>query len=200
MYSGDVTSLQVIQGVKGHLLPFALDVNYWRQFCANGTSPDGTIHTAANGYPEIQIFPCPANTPGSSGQTPNDISYLLNNSLLPVAMGSPKQWPLQGSVASGTGVPSLMPLFIPASAPAGMQALATGTTYQAASGTGNNATYAIVGFVGVCISEAGGAVISVQPCAVLDPTAVIPNPKPVGTQTSQFGTIITTFISAKLTQ
>jgi Flp pilus assembly protein TadG len=203
MYSGDVTSLQVIPGVNGNVLPFALDVNYWRQFFANGTSPDGTIHTAANGYPEIQVFPCPANTPGSSGQTPNNISYLLNNSLLPVAMGSPKQWPLQGippSSASQIGVPSLMPLFIPASAPARMQALSTGTTYQAASGTGNNATYAVVGFVGVCISEAGGAVISVQPCAVLDPTAVIPNPKPVGTQTSQFGTIITTFISAKLTQ
>jgi hypothetical protein len=177
-------------------------VNYWRQFCANGTSPDGTIHTAANGYPEIQVFPCPANTPGSSGPTPNDISYLLNNSLLPVAMGSPKQWPQSGqqSSASKIGVPSLMPLFIPASAPAGMQALSTGTTYQAASGAGNNATYAIVGFVGVCISEAGGADISVQPRAVLDPTAVIPNPKPVGTQTSQFGTIITTFVSAKLTQ
>jgi hypothetical protein len=83
-----------------------------------------------------------------------------------------------------------------------MQALSTGPTYQATGGTVNNPTYAIVGFVGVCISQSGGPDLSVQPCAVVDPSAVIPHPKPVGTQTSQFGasTIITTFASAKLTQ
>jgi hypothetical protein len=47
--------------------------------------------------------------------------------------------------------------------------------------------------------------ISIQPSALVDPTAYIPNPKPAGTQVSQFGStlngpMITTFISAKLTQ
>jgi hypothetical protein len=107
------------------------------------------------------------------------------------------------------GVPNLIPLFIPQSAPSGMQALATGG-YQAAAGTGQGATYSIVGFVGVTISQADGSGssmnISIQPYAVVDPTAVISNPftaKPAGTQTSQFGSpagSITTFISAKLTQ
>ena len=79
-------------------------------------------------------------------------------------------------------------------------------SYVAANGNGQGATYAIVGFVGVTITQADGSGssmnISVQPCAVVDPTAVIGTPKPAGTQTSQFGSSssITTFISAKLTQ
>jgi hypothetical protein len=105
------------------------------------------------------------------------------------------------------GKPNLLPLFMPASAPSGMQALSVGP-YQAASGNGQNATYAIVGFVGVTISQADGSGnnmdISVQPYAVVDPTAVVSNPfsaKPSGTQNSQFSSAtITTFISAKLTQ
>jgi hypothetical protein len=108
------------------------------------------------------------------------------------------------------GVPNLIPLFTPASAPAGWQAQSTGS-YVAASGTGQNATYAIVGMVGVKISQADGSGgnmnISIQPSALVDPTAYISpqNIKPAGTQVSQFGStingpMITTFASAKLTQ
>ena len=124
IYSGDVTSLQVIPGVTGigpHILPVALDMNIWKQFYQTGLSPDGQIHLAANGYPELFVYPLgpttvfstPTNTPGSfglidvgptatnspafrtwidTGQTPNDINYLLNNGLLPVSINSPKQW------------------------------------------------------------------------------------------------------------
>jgi hypothetical protein len=107
------------------------------------------------------------------------------------------------------GVPNLIPLFIPASAPAGWQALSTGPYVAASNPEGQNATFAIVGFTGVAISQADGSGgnmnISIQPSAVVDPTAKILNPRPVGTQTSQFGSTvnnptITTFISAKLTQ
>jgi hypothetical protein len=132
---------------------------------------------------------------------------LLATNLLPVSMNSPKNWPAIPSIANSfqstfqgeLGAPNLLPLFAP------VQALSTGS-YQAASGTSPNWYYAIVGFAGVAISEVntggGTMTIAVQPCAVIDPTAVIPNPKPVGTQTSQFGSsvMITTFISAKLTQ
>jgi hypothetical protein len=150
------------------------------------------------------------------GQTPNDISYLLNNALLPVSIPSPKNWKvgpglkstLQPNFYSQMGVPNLIPLFMPASAPAGVQAQSTGS-YVAAAGTGSNATYAIVGFAGIAISQADGSGanmnISVQPSALVDPTAYIANPKPAGSQVSQFGStinnpMITTFISAKLTQ
>jgi Flp pilus assembly protein TadG len=240
IYSGDVTSVQVIPGVSAHILPVALDMNIWKAFYATGQSSDGTVHFAATGYPQLQVYPCDANTPGScglldagasanktpafqnwsgEGDTPNDLGYFVNHGLLPVSVDSPKSWKcgpvLQNALVSNIqnqrGVPNLLPLFIPASAPAGWQAQTNSTdgSYGAASGTGENATYAVVGFAGVAISQAessgSGLILSIQPCAVVDPTALIPNPKPAGTQSSQFGCtinnpVITTFISAKLTQ
>jgi hypothetical protein len=251
IYSGDVTSLQVIQGVtdqssiRPHILPLALDLNIWTQFYQTGLSPDGLVHVDANGKPELFVYPLgptstfstPTNTPGSfglldvgppstdspafrnwidNGQTPNDIKYLINQGLVPVSVSAPQQWTvgpglkstLQPDFYSQMSVPNLIPLFIPASAPAGYTSLSTGS-YVAASAQGSNATYAIVGFAGVAISQAdaGGSNmnISIQPRALVDPTAYIQNAKPAGTQVSQFGStinapVITTFISAKLTQ
>jgi Flp pilus assembly protein TadG len=235
IYSGDVTSLRALQGVNAHILPVALDVNYWNSFYATGLSPDGKPHMAADGNPELQVYPYPGNAPGSfglldvgppqnnvpafrtwidDGETPNDINYLVNNNLVPVSMSNPKNWKcgpglkstLQSNFYSQMGVPNLIPLFEPVSAPSGMQALSVGS-YQAASSSGQNATYAIVGFAGVTISQADGGGssmnISVQPYAVVDPTAFIKSPAPAGTQTTQVGSstnTITTFISAKLTQ
>jgi Flp pilus assembly protein TadG len=237
IYSGDVTSLQAIQGVTGvgaHILPVGLDMNVWKTFYTTSQSSDGLIHLAANGNPQLQVYPFGTNTPGNfglldtgppannvpafrnwidSGQTPNDISYLVNNGLLPVSVNSPKQWKvgpginstLQSSFASQIGVPNLIPLFEPVSALPPAVALSPGS-YVAANGTGQGATYAIVGFVGVTITQADSSGtsmnISIQPAAVVDPTAVIGSPKPAGTQTSQLGSSssITTFISAKLTQ
>jgi hypothetical protein len=250
IYSGDVTSLQVIPGVtvqnsvQPHILPVALDMNIWNTFYKTGLSPDGQLHLAANGSPQLYVYPIgpqsvfqSTNTPGSfglldvgppstdspafrnwidNGQTPNDIKYLKDQDLVPVSVNSPKQWTvgpglkstLQPDFYSQMGVPNLIPLFIPASAPAGYTALSTGS-YVAASSQGSNALYAIVGFAGVTISQADASGsnmnISIQPSALVDPTAYIQNPKPAGTQVSQFGStinnpVITTFISAKLTQ
>jgi len=244
IYSGEVSSLQSIAGVNAHILPVALDVNIWNHFYKTmGQSPDGTIHLASNGMPELFIYPNgpwaldPTGNGGSfglldvgppqnnvpafrnwidDGETPNDINYLITNNLVPVSLNSPKNWKcgpglkstLQSNFYSQMGVPNLIPLFIPQQAPSGSGwlALNTGSSYQAGSGNGQNNTYAIVGFAGVAISQADGSGsnmnISVQPCAVVDPTAFIANPKPAGTQNSQFSssTMITTFISAKLTR
>jgi hypothetical protein len=169
-----------------------------------------------------------------NGQTPNDINYLLNNGMLPVSINDPKPWnagtglksTLQSDFYSQMGVPNLIPLFSPYNVPtssspfyapylSGFQAQnydlqsLPKNQYTAASGGGSGATYAIVGFAGVSISQADASgsnmSISIQPCAVVDPTAYIQNPRPAGTQVSQFGAtinnpVITTFISAKLTQ
>ena len=235
IYAGNATSLQAIPGVNAHILPVALDYKNWDQFYATGQSPDGLRHSnAVNGMPEMQVYPTTTNTPGNfglldvgppennvpafrnwidDGETPNDISYLLNNNMLPVSMQSPKSWKagpglkdtLESAFQSQIGVPNLIPIFQAAQYPS----LTNAETYVAASGTGQNATYNIVGFVGVTISYAGGSgsnlVISVQPMAVVDPTAVILNPKPAGTQSSALtptlttNTSSTTFVSAKLT-
>ena len=94
-----------------------------------------------------------------------------------------------------------------------MMSLSTGT-YQPtdnSNGGGQNQTFAIVGFAAVAISQADGSgsglTVSIQPSALVDPTAYMSpqNIKPAGTQVSQFGTtingpVITTFASAKLTQ
>jgi hypothetical protein len=102
------------------------------------------------------------------------------------------------------GQPNLIPLFEPNhgihSDPA--------SGYEAARGTGSNAEYHVVGFVGVKVSHAEGngnnMDISVQPTAVVDPNLYMPktNIKPAGPPDANnpLGKITTTFISAKLTQ
>ncbi|HLN26130.1 MAG TPA: pilus assembly protein TadG-related protein [Gemmataceae bacterium] len=236
IYSGTVSTLQPIPGVQAHILPVALDYTVWDQFYNTGMSPDGTIHVnATNGYPELKIYPSPDNAPGNfglidvgppqnnvpafrswidDGETPNDISYLINNNLLPVSMASPQNWKAGPGLKStlltnfqdALNVPNMIPLFQAAQYPT----VANGYTYLAASGSGQNATYAIVGFVGVVISDASGngsnMNISVQPTAIIDPTAVLQTAMPAGTQSSPLtpsvnaSTTITTFTSAKLTQ
>jgi Flp pilus assembly protein TadG len=148
------------------------------------------------------------------GETPNDIAYLIDNNLVPVSVSNPKNWKcgpgLKSTLVSDfqlqMGKPNVIPLFKPYRAPAPFVAIQNSDSYIAAKSQGQNATYAIVGFAGVTITQAeaqgSNMDISVQPYAIVDPTAVILNPRPSGTQSSQFGssTIITTFISAKLTQ
>jgi hypothetical protein len=123
-----------------------------------------------------------------SGQTPNDIQYLLNNNLVPVSPSAPQPWKvgpglkatLLSNFQSQMGVSNLIPLF----APANEGSAGWGSSgYVAATGTGQNATYATVGFVGVTISAASGSGdsnmnISIHPSAIVDPTLSIPFPKP----------------------
>jgi Flp pilus assembly protein TadG len=228
IYAGDVSSLQVIPGVSAQILPVALDVNVWTNF-ANGNwlSPYlmGSVTTGPNGNPQLQVYPNGTNTPGNfglldlgppatnspafrawidSGATPNDITYLLSNNLLPVSPAAPQPWTvgpglkstLLSNFQSVIGLPNLIPLF---------QSNSPLPNYVAAAGTGSNATYAIIGFVGVTISQAEGSGsnmnISIQPMAIVDPTEVILNASPArASQLTVFGTSQTTFVSAKLTQ
>ena len=222
IYTGDVTSLQAIQGIDAHILPVALDVNIWKTFYQTGKSPDGNIYTGPDGNPELLVYPTDTNTPGSfglidvgppennapafrnwidSGETPNDITYLLTNNLLPVSMSSPASWKvgpglkstLLTNFQSEIANPNLIPLFTPASE----------SPYVAASGNGQGATYAVVGFAGITISSASGngsnMNISVQPMANIDATTVFSNVAPAGTTQTSYSTSPTTFISAKLT-
>lgn len=235
IYAGDVNNLQVLTNVNAHILPVALCLKVWQDF-ANGIwdSPwlEGVVTLAANGNPQLQVYIQSTNTPGSfglldvgvpsnstpafrnwidSGSTPNDISYLLNNGLLPVSQSDPKPWKcgpglkstLVTNFASQMGVPNLIPLFQQVSPPS--SSTPTASNYVAATGNGQGATYAIVGFAGVTITQAdgsgGGLTISIQPSAIVDPTAIISNASPArASNPTVFGTPQTTFVSAKLTQ
>ena len=194
---------------KCKLLPVAFDVNEWNDFLASGVSPDGSIHLDSTFTPQIQVYPSPKNSPGNFGllctgnwtnattdyenwvlygPTANDLIALVNAGSFPVSLAAPKPWkgsPGLRSVLADyfsliIGQPRLLPLFAPASV----------TPYQAASGSGSNTTYNIVGFVGVTVCQVTGSGsnlnISVKPCSVIDPTAVFDSSTlyPAGTQPS----------------
>jgi Flp pilus assembly protein TadG len=149
----------------------------------------------------------------NNGTTPNDINYLLSNNLLPVSLQGPAPWKdgpgitdtLLANFQQVQGQPNLIPLFMPVT-PNDLAATSPGSNYVAAAAQGQNATFNIVGFVAVTVSYANGngnanMNISLQPMSLVDPTAVIPNPKPAqGTVLTQFGTSQTTFTSAKLSR
>jgi hypothetical protein len=236
IYAGDVTTLKSIAGVNAHILPVALDVNVWTNYSkGNFSSPwlTGMLSAGPNNAQQLQVYPFTTNTPGSfglldvgppannvpafrtwidDGATPNDISYLLDNNLLPVSPSAPQPWKVGPGLKSTLvtnfnqemGVPNLIPLFVPVT-PSTIGADSPGNNYVAANGTGQGATYAIVGFAGVTITQATGdgssMNISIQPSAVVDPTAVLGNVSPArASQLTWFGTSQTTFVSAKLTR
>ncbi|MCX7408563.1 MAG: pilus assembly protein TadG-related protein [Planctomycetales bacterium] len=188
-YSGDGS------GEGCGLLPVAFDINVWNQFFTTGKSADGVVYTDAAGSPQIQVYPSPQNAPGNFGllclgpdtnATPSysnwilngpcdsDLQNLIDRGRFPVSESAPKAWKgtpglrntLRSDFEAIIGQPRLLPLFKPASA----------SPYQAAAGAGNNATYNIVGFVGVTVTSVTGngnnLNITVQPCSVIDPTAV----------------------------
>jgi Flp pilus assembly protein TadG len=227
IYAGDITSLQALAGIDSHILPVALDVKTWTNFYATGQSPDGNTYYGPNGLPQLHVYPDPGNAPGqfglldvgppqnnapafrnwiNSGTTPNDITFLLSNKLLPVSPSAPQQWKggpgltstLLANFQSVLGRPSLIPIFVAVQYPTPGNSY----IYIAASGNGQASYYAIIGFVGVTVSDAdgngGNMNISVQPMAVVDPTSVINSPTPAGTSLSNVGTSPTTFVSAKL--
>lgn len=188
-YSGDGS------GEGCSLLPLAFDINVWNQFFTTGKSADGVVHTDAAGSPQIQVYPSPQNAPGNfgllclgpdsnatpvysnwilNGPSDGDLQNLIGRARFPVSEPAPKAWKgtpglrntLRSDFEAIIGQPRLLPLFKPAST----------SPYQAASGAGNNATYNIVGFVGVTVTSVTGngnnLNITVQPCSVIDPTAV----------------------------
>ncbi len=182
-------------GFNCSLLPVAFDVNYWNAFVATAVSPDGSMNTGADGAAQIKIYPSPDQAPGNvgllcigpptnsdpsyadwieNGPSPSDLQYLIDDGQVPVSQQAPQAWKgspglksnLVNSFAAIVDQPRLLPLFKAAST----------SPYQAASGNGSNATYNIVGFVGVTVTSATGngsnMSICVKPCGVVDPTAV----------------------------
>jgi len=166
-----------------------------------------TTTNGPDGNPQLKVYPVKNQAPGNfslldigppennapafrtwidEGQSPADVSYLLDNNLLPVSPTSPKDWKggpglkstLEPNFDAQMGQPNLIPLFLPVKSidyPASdPRHVSTTADYQAASGTGQNASYAIIGFVGVTITTSDGSGssldIAVQPFAVTDPT------------------------------
>ena len=112
------------------------------------------------------------------GPSSDDMKWLINNNRFPVSSLNPQQWKcgpglksnLVGNMANAIGEPRLIPL------------------YSDSGGNGSNAYYNIVGFAGVTIVEATGngsnIQVTLQPTAVIDPTAVTSTSTVQGTSNS----------------
>lgn len=205
----------------GLLLPVTLDIDVWNHFLATGESSDGKIYAGPNGAPQLKVYPCPKSAPGNFGllcvgppsasvtsfrdwidygPSSSDLAYLTSQGQVPACPTDPRSWiggpGLENTLGSNfeaiIGRQRLIPLFTPVSQ----------EPYQAAGDQGSGAYYRLVGFGGVTISEVRGnginLTISIQPCAVLDPTAIYQTSSV--TPATSGSSLVTTAAAPKLTQ
>jgi Flp pilus assembly protein TadG len=116
IYTANINSFQSTPGVG--MLPMTLDINAWNSYLQNGTSSDGSVHTSANGAPQMQIYPSPNLAPGNfgmlslndssnaasdisswitNGMSASDITSLKNANLLPLQSPNPGLWDWKGA-------------------------------------------------------------------------------------------------------
>jgi Flp pilus assembly protein TadG len=158
------------------ILPMTMDINAWNTFIQTGVSSDGTTHAAANGAPQMQVYPSPNLAPGNfgmlslndssnassdianwitNGLSSSDLDALHNAGLLPIQSPNPGLWDWKGAPGFKSSdlntLPLnqtfLMPVFEPVvGTPGATYEAAPGTTYQA---TDKNSGWADVGDGGV---------------------------------------------------
>ncbi|HZU37215.1 MAG TPA: pilus assembly protein TadG-related protein [Gemmataceae bacterium] len=225
IYTGSVNSFQ--QNSAGRsvgILPMTYDINHWNNFLATGQGPDGSTDTAANGAPQLQVYPSikydgnfgelsldqgndGASTISgwiSNGVSWSDLQNEFNANLLPLSANPPNTWDWKGNPGLKTstihtadtvvGQQFLLPLF---------QAYdSSQSNYQAGTGNGSHYYYDIVAFVGITITQADDHAIHVQPSAYIDPSVVftsgsITPATPPASGSSSLGTV---FTSPKLTK
>jgi Flp pilus assembly protein TadG len=158
------------------ILPMTMDINAWNTFIQTGVSSDGTTHAAANGAPQMQVYPSPNLAPGNfgmlslndssnassdianwiaNGMSSSDLDTLHNAGLLPIQSPNPGLWDWKGAPGfKASDLDSLplnqtflLPVFEPVvGTPGATYEAAPGTTYQA---TDKNSGWADVGDGGV---------------------------------------------------
>jgi Flp pilus assembly protein TadG len=167
IYTANIINFQSTPGISTGVLPMTLDVNAWNAYIQSGVSSDGTVHSSANGAPQLQIYPSPNLAPGNfgmlslndssnassdintwitSGMSSSDIAALQSANLLPLASPNPGLWDWKGApgfkASDLNSLPVnqtyLMAVFEPVVG-------APGSTYEAAPGTVYQATDKSVG-------------------------------------------------------
>ena len=176
----------------------ACNSNWWDFEWKKSSTPltPSSSSTKCNNAPQCCIFPCPSQCPGMTGcisldgntvtdtafsnwvingASSSDIDGMCSKSCFPCTTSSPKSCSGSSTVsstvcnsfASIVGQKRIMPVF---------KAVSTSGSYQACSGSGTSAKYQICGYVGVQVTSVTGSgsstCINVQPCCVVDPTAV----------------------------
>jgi Flp pilus assembly protein TadG len=220
IYGGTANNLSVSTQNVG-MLPVTYDVNAWNNFLKTGQAPDGSTSLAANGAPQLQVYPSVKDTGNfgqlslddshagdstevgwvNNGMSASDVSALQNANLIPLSAHSPTAWDWVGDtgfkaslvmdINNYTNKVFLIPLFTPYNS--------SDSSYSAGTGNGSHYYYNIVQFVGVRImpvSDTNRQVV-VQPAANVDPTIVFSGATvPAGTTSST----MTTFTYPKLTR
>ncbi len=142
------------------ILPMTLDINAWNAYLQTGLSSDGTTHAAANGAPQMQVYPSPNLAPGNfgmlslndssnaasdianwiaNGMSSTDLANLHNSGLLPLQNPNAALWDWKGAPGFKSSdlntLPLnqtfLLPVFEPVvGVPGSAYEAATGTNYQ----------------------------------------------------------------------
>jgi Flp pilus assembly protein TadG len=168
IYAANITNFT--PGYGAGILPMTLDVNAWDNYLQAGLSSDGTTHAAANGAPQMQVYPSPNLAPGNfgmlslndssnassnianwiaNGMSSTDLATLHNSGLLPLQTPNPGLWDWEGAPGFKSSdlntLPVngtfLLPLFEPVvGIPGSTYEASTGTVYQATDTNSGTAT------------------------------------------------------------
>ncbi len=177
IYTANVNGF-AITTTNAPILPMTLDMNAWNTFVSNGKSSDGTVHTAANGAPQMEVYPSPVNASGNFGMLSLDdssnsastirgwidngldsstLSTLKSDNLLPIPSLNPPQWNWKGAPGFkasdlnelSVGTDYLMPVFQPVVSTSGSSYQATDSgTGPATPGDGGHGSNAYYNIVG----------------------------------------------------
>jgi hypothetical protein len=196
IYAGVVDSFKVASNGGLGALPVTYDVNHWNNFLVTGQDPDGNIELAADGNPQLQIYPSikykgnfglislnddhvGASTVDywvHNGMRPTDVQTLLDNKLVPLSTHPKDAWDWNGEngfkasnvqdINEYVGKTFVIPLFLPKNPGP--------ANYLPGVGQGSNFYFNIVQFVGVKVMQPDKAnrEVIVQPAAVIEPEAV----------------------------
>jgi Flp pilus assembly protein TadG len=224
IYSAQVDSFQSNLNQNLMIIPMTYDVNHWNSFLNTGQGPDGSTDTAANGAPQLQVYPSIKFTGNfgllsldqgndgastisgwiSNGVSSSDLQNEYNANLLPLSKHASNTWDWKGNPGLKTsdihtlegeiGQSYLLPLFKPVD-----NGVPDPSTYAAGTGNGSHYYYDIVQFVAITITYVDNKGVHVQPSAMIVPQGIFSSVTPAATPTTG-SPLITTFTTPKLTQ
>jgi Flp pilus assembly protein TadG len=195
LYTGVIESFKT-SGANIHALPMTYDVDHWDNFIKTGKDPDGNTSVAADGTPQLKIYPSIKFTGNfgelaldddhagaseikswiHSGLPPCSVATLLSRQLLPLDQHNPNAWDWSGNPGTKTSTISavndyvgetfLLPLYKAKNS--------SPKKYQAGVGKGSHYDYNIVRFVPIRIMPSSHSAhdVIVQPSGGVDPMAV----------------------------
>ena len=225
IYTGSLDSFKSTSLTSIGALPVTYDVHHWDNFLATGLDPDGNKQLAADGNPQLQVYPSikykgnfglislDDNHIGAStvrtwidfGMSPTDVQSLIDHQLIPLSAHPKNAWDWNGEngfkaanvmdVNIYIGKSFIIPLYEPKNANA--------NSYEAGVGQGSNYDFDIVAFVGITIMQPKNTnrEVVVQPAAIVEPDAVFLTGTVMPAQPpDKTSKLVTTFTTPKLSR